>query len=155
LTLDADLATTTARFLTDPLNQGTGVPESLAVVISAGATLDEPRFAASLRMRYFGPRILDTQGDAVSPPSMIFNTQITAKLKRRTSVSLDVFNILNAPAADVTYYYGSWLKTDAANPALASDPTLNPALGGAGVNDYHFHPSQARTVRLTLSTGGL
>ena len=53
LTFDADLATTTARFLTDPLNQGTGVPESLAAVVSAGATLDEPRFAASLRMRYF------------------------------------------------------------------------------------------------------
>jgi len=152
LTLDADLATTTARFLTDPLNQGTGVPESLAAVVSAGATLDEPRFAASLRMRYFGPRVLDTQGDAVSPPSLLFNTQITAKLQHRNSISLDVFNILDAPAADVTYYYASWLKSDAANPALANNPAINPALGGTGVNDFHFHPSQARTVRLTYST---
>jgi len=142
LTFDADLATTTARFLTDPLNQGTGVPESLAAVISTGATVDTPHYAASLRMRYFGPRQLDTAGDASSPPSMTFNTQLTAKM-----------NPLNNKTADVTYYYGSWLKSDAANPALANDPTVNPALGGTGVNDYHFHPSQARTVRLTLTTG--
>ncbi len=151
LTFDADLATTTARFLTDPLNEGTGVPESLAGVISAGATLDQPHFAASLRLRYFGPRLLDTQGDASSAPSTTLNSQATFKFKRRSSVSLDVFNILNSPAADVTYYYSSWLKSDAANPALANDPSVNPALGGGGVNDYHFHPSQARTVRLTYS----
>ncbi len=153
LTFDADLATTTARFLTDPLHQGTGVPESLAGVISAGATLDQPHFAASLRVRYFGPRILDTQGDASSPPSTTLNSQVTLKLKRRSSISLDVFNILDSPAADVTYYYASWLKSDAANPALANNPSINPALGGSGFNDYHFHPSQARTVRLTYSTG--
>ncbi len=40
LTLDADLATTTARFLADPLHQGTGVPESLAGVVSLGTTVD-------------------------------------------------------------------------------------------------------------------
>jgi len=104
-------------------------------------------------MRYFGPRQLDTAGDASSPPSMTFNTQLTAKMNHRSSITLDVFNLLNNKTADVTYYYGSWLKSDAANPALANDPTVNPALGGTGVNDYHFHPSQARTVRLTLTTG--
>jgi hypothetical protein len=150
LTFDADLATTTARFLTDPLHQGTGVPESLAGVISAGATVDKAHYSASLRMRYFGPRVLDTQGDASSPPSLTFNTQFTEKMNR-TSLTLDVFNILNAPTADVTYYYASWLKTDAANAALANDPSIDPAIGGSGVNDFHFHPSQARTVRLTLS----
>ena len=153
LTFDADLATTTARFLTDPLDQGTGVPESLAAVVSTGATLDQPRFAASLRMRYFGPRVLDTQGDANSPPSMTFNTQITAKLPRRAAITLDVFNLLNSPSADVTYYYPSWLKSDARKPALANNPAIDPALGGSGVNDYHFHPSQARTVRLTYTAG--
>jgi hypothetical protein len=152
LTLDADLATTTARFLTDPLGVGTGVPESLAAVVSAGVTLDRPRFAASLRMRYFGPRVLDTQGDAVSPPSMLFNTQVTARFLAHRSITLDVFNLLNARSADVTYYYASWLPSDAARADLAQDPTINPALGGGGVNDDHFHPSQARTVRLTFTT---
>jgi hypothetical protein len=40
-----------------------------------------------------------------------------------------------------------------ANPAFAHNPSINPALGGSGINDFHFHPSQARTVRLTYSTG--
>ena len=153
LTLDADLATTTARFTSDPFNQGTGVPESLAAVISSGATIDTRRYAASLRLRYFGPRQLDQTGDASSPPSLLFNTQLTAKLPHRTAVTLDVFNLLNARVADVTYNYGSWLPSDAANPAYAKNPAIDPTVGGGGVNDDHFHPSQARTVRLTLTTG--
>ena len=153
LTFDADLATTTARATFDPTNSGTGVPESLAGVISAGATVDEPHYAASLRMRYFGPRQLDSQGDATSPPSMLFNAQYTAKLGKRNSLTFDMFNMLNAQVADVTYYYGSWLPSDAANAKLANNPAINPALGGQGVNDYHFHPSQARTVRFTYTSG--
>ena len=152
LTFDADLATATARFIADPLSQGTAVPESLAGVISFGATVDEPRYAASLRLRYFGPRNLDQTGDAVSPPTTTLNTQLTAKLNQRTHLTFDLFNILNSKTADVTYFYGSWLKQDAANPTYANDPTVNPTLGGGGVNDYHFHPSQARTFRLTLTS---
>ena len=122
LSFDADAATTTARFLTDPLNQGTGVPESLAAVISAGATVDRPHYAASLSMRYFGPRVLDTQGDASSPPSMTFNAQLTARTNPRERVTLDVFNLFDARTADVTYYYESWLKSDAANPVAGAQP---------------------------------
>jgi outer membrane receptor for Fe3+-dicitrate len=153
LTIDADFATATARFLSDPDHVGTGVPESLNAVVALGVSVDKPAYQSSLRVRYFGPRVLDTQGDAVSPPSLIFNTQLTAKFAHRRRLSLDVFNLLNAQVADVTYYYASWLPSDAANPALANNPAINPALGGAGVNDYHFHPSQGRTVRLTYSTG--
>jgi hypothetical protein len=28
---------------------------------------------------------------------------------------------------------------------------VNPLLGGTGVNDYHFHPSESRIVRLTYT----
>ncbi|MGH7727501.1 MAG: TonB-dependent receptor plug domain-containing protein [Vulcanimicrobiaceae bacterium] len=151
LTLDADLATSSARFLDDPLHQGTGVPESLSAVISSGITLDEPGLAASLRMRYFGPRQLDTAGDAVSPPSMLFNTQLTKKFARGGRVTLDVYNIVNALVPDVTYFYNSWLPHDARNPANAANPAINPALGGGGVADYHFHPTERRIVRLTFA----
>ncbi|MEO6914144.1 MAG: hypothetical protein ABI182_09030, partial [Candidatus Baltobacteraceae bacterium] len=146
LTLDADLATSTARFLTDPQSIGTAVPESLAAVISAGATVDEPHYAASLRMRYFGPRTLLEDGSAASPPSLIFNGQVTAKLAKGAQVTFDLLNILNARSADVTYYYGSWLPQDAANPAYASDPAINPLMGGSGVNDYtSILPKPARS----------
>ncbi len=156
LTLDADLVTTTARFLDDPTHSGTGVPESLSGVVSLGATVDEPRYSTSLRMRYFGPRTLDTQGDAKSPPSTIWNFQFTAKMAQDSRLSLDLFNLFNAEVPDVTYYYNSWLPYDAKNPANANNPAIDPALGAningnAGVADYHFHPAERRIVRLTYA----
>ena len=42
LVFDADVSTSNARFLTDPDNQGTYVPESINVVTSAGVTVDKP-----------------------------------------------------------------------------------------------------------------
>ncbi len=155
LTLKADLATSSARFTTDPLDQGTGVPESLNGVVSLGATVDTKHYGTSLVMQYFGPRTLDTQGDAKSPPTTTFNFQYTAKLAHRRALALDVFNLLNAYDPDVTYYYASWTKQDAANPTLANDPAINPALGGQGVNDYHLHPQQKRSVRVSLVQAGL
>jgi hypothetical protein len=47
--------------------------------------------------------------------------------------------------------YGSWVPQDAKVPAYANNPTINPLLGGSGVQDYHFHPSEGRIVRLTYS----
>jgi hypothetical protein len=154
--LDADLATSTARFLDDPTHQGTGVPESLNSVVSLGATVDEPAYSTSLRMRYFGPRTLDTQGDAKSPPSTIWNYEFTRKMRHDQKLSIGVFNIFNADVPDVTYYYNSWLPYDAKNPANANNPAINPVLGAnidgsAGVADYHFHPATRRVARLTYA----
>jgi hypothetical protein len=163
LTLDADLATSTARFLDDPTHQGTGVPESLNGVVALGATVDKPSYAASLRMRYFGPRTLDTQGTALSPPSTLWNAEFTAKFKKSRHLSLDIFNIFNADVPDVSYYYNSWLPYDARNSANLYNPQINPALGAnidgspgfkgsAGVSDFVLHPAEKRTVRLTYVT---
>ncbi len=112
-------------------------------------------------MRYFGPRVLDTQGDAFSAPSLLLNGDYTVKLPHGVSWTFGVFNILNATADDVEYYYGSWLPQDAANPAYGNNPAYNPIYGsrapgfqsvnGQGVNDYHFHPSEKRSIRLTLT----
>jgi hypothetical protein len=151
ITLDADIATASARFLTNPDNAGTFVPESLNVVSSAGITYDRPRFAASVRYRYFGPRVLDQAGAAVSSPTSLVNAQVSFKGARGSRINFDIFNLLNAPGNDVEYFYGSWLPQDAKNPAYANDPTINPALGGSGVNDYHLHPTESRVFRLTYS----
>ncbi|HEX3467569.1 MAG TPA: TonB-dependent receptor [Candidatus Elarobacter sp.] len=151
LTLGADIATATARFTTNPGNLGTYVPESLNVVSSASITLDKPHYAASLRYRYFGPRVLDQLGDAVSSPTNVLNAQYTLKGPKGARLTLDVFNVLNSTGDDVEYYYGSWLPQDAQNPANLTNPAVNPLLGGGGVNDYHFHPTEARIVRLTLT----
>jgi outer membrane receptor for Fe3+-dicitrate len=151
LTFDTDIATSTARFTTNPGNLGTFVPESLNVVTSAGVTLDQPAFAASVRYRYFGPRVLDQLGDAVSSPTNLVNAQLTWKLRNRRRVTLELLNLLNSAGDDVEYYYGSWLPEDAKNPAYTGNPTINPLLGGTGVNDYHFHPMESRIARLVYS----
>jgi len=151
LTLDADVATATARFTTNPAGLGTYVPEALNVVSSAGITLDRPAYAVSLRYRYFGPRVLDQAGDAVSSSTSLLNVQGTLKGRRGSRLTLDVFNLLNARTNDVEYFYGSWLPQDAKNPAYARDSGIDPLLGGGGVNDYHLHPAEARIVRLTYS----
>jgi hypothetical protein len=150
LTLDADVATSTARFLTDPDNLGTYVPESLNVVTAAGATWDRAAFAYTLRYEYFGPRTLNQTGTAISSPTNIVNAQISLKRPHNVRINLDILNVLNAQGDDVEYYYGSWVAQDAKNPAYANNPTINPLLGGSGVQDYTFHPSEGRIVRLTL-----
>ena len=152
LTVDADFATSTARFTTDPGRIGTGVPESLAAVGALGVTVDRPAFAASLRLRYFGPRNLIENGSESTRPTTLVNGQFSAKLRHAQRLTFDVFNLLGSNADDTTYYYDSWTKRDAADPALASDPAVNPALGGAGVPDFHFHPTPKRSFRLSLST---
>jgi hypothetical protein len=149
LTLDADIATSTARFLNNPDGLGTYVPESINVVTAAGITVDKPDYSASWRLRYFGPRVLDQEGDAVSAPSVTYDAQGTWKTHHNYDLRLDVFNVFNALTDDVEYYYQSWLPQDARNAAWVRNPAINPALGGAGVNDYEFHPGIKRTVRLT------
>jgi hypothetical protein len=150
LTLDADIATSKARFLNNPDGLGTYVPESIGTVTAAGATVDRQNYAASLRLRYFGPRVLDQEGNAVSAPAVTYDAQTTWKTHHGYDIVCDLFNIFNAQTDDVEYYYQSWLPQDAANPAYARNPAINPALGGAGVNDYVFHPGEKRTLRVTL-----
>jgi outer membrane receptor for Fe3+-dicitrate len=149
LTLDADVATATARFVTNPDDLGTYVPESLNVVTAAGATWDRAAAAYTLRYEYFGPRTLNQSGTAISSPMGIVNAQISLKQRHGQRLNLDVLNVLNAQADDVEYYYGSWVAQDAKNPAYANNPAINPLLGGSGVQDYTFHPTQGRIVRLT------
>ena len=151
LTFDGDFATATARFLADPDRVGTGVPESLNTVISGGITLDKPHYTVSLRGLYFGPRTLDTQGDAVSPETTTLNGLVVAKLGHGVRITADVLNLLNYQGPDVTYYYNSWTPYDA-TPANRQNPLINPALGGVGIPDYHFHPEEKRTLRITFST---
>jgi hypothetical protein len=114
--------------------------------------VDQPNYAASVRLRYFGPRVLDQQGNAVSAASVTYDAQGTWKTHRGYDLQADVFNIFNAQTDDVEYYYQSWLPQDAHDPAYARNPLINPTLGGAGVSDYYFHPGEKRTVRLTLIT---
>jgi len=135
LTIDADFATSQARYLGNPV-AGDYVPESPNVVIASGVTVhDLCGWTSSLRLRYFGPRAL-TQDDSVrSPGTTLLYYNLGYKFNKTWSISGDIFNLLNSKADDITYYYTSRLQGEPA----------------AGVNDLMFHPAEPRTFRLMLT----
>ena len=134
LTFDADLAWSRARF-TDADPAGDRIPGAVERVASAGVTLDSGRFAfGSLRLRYFGPRNLVEDGSVRSSSTRLLNGQIGARLSSRTELVLDAFNLLDAEASDIDYFYASRLPGEPAE----------------GVEDVHTHPTLPRTLRLSM-----
>ena len=132
MTLDADLSTSSAYYVDDPAGANY-VPEAAANVVSAGLAIRAPKdFEWSMRLRYFGPRYLVEDGSEQSQPTLLVNA--SAKYTRgNTSLELEAFNLFNAQADDITYYYATQLKGEA-----------------APVNDFVFHPVEPLALRLSL-----
>jgi outer membrane receptor protein involved in Fe transport len=132
--LDLDLAWTRARFTdTEPI--GDHIPDSLQTTAQAGITIQNlGPWTASVFGRYFGPRDLVEDGSIQSNSTTTVNLQASYNVNTKTRVRFDVFNLLDANANDITYYYTS---------RLPGKPT-------ADVNDFHFHPMESRSFRLGL-----
>jgi outer membrane receptor protein involved in Fe transport len=132
LTIDADLAWSRSRFSDDD-PAGALIPGSVERVASAGLTLDDGRLMfGSVRLRYFGARNLVEDGSVRSTPTRLLNGQGGVRLTPKVRLVLDAFNLLNAEASDIEYFYGS---------RLSGEPE-------DGVDDIHLHPTLPRTVRL-------
>jgi outer membrane receptor protein involved in Fe transport len=118
---------------TDPA--GNHIPETLQATAQVGVTLQNlGPWTASVFGQYFGPRDLIEDGSIKSNSTTVFNLQATYQVNPKTRIRFDVFNLFNAKANDITYYYTSRLPGEAAE----------------GVNDFHSHPMESRTVRLGL-----
>jgi hypothetical protein len=134
LVLDADLAWSRARF-TDGDPAGDRIPGSVERVASAGVTVDSGRIPfGSLRLRYFGPRSLVEDGSVRSSSTRLLNGQIGARLTSGADLVLDAFNLLDADASDIDYFYTSRLQDEPAG----------------GVDDVHTHPTLPRTIRVQV-----
>ncbi len=132
LLLDLDLAWTRARFSDDD-PAGDHIPEALQVTAQGGITLRNlGPWTASLFYRYFGPRDLIEDGSVKSGSTRIFNLQASYRLGPKARIRFDIFNLLDARADDVTYYYVSRLPGEPA----------------PGVSDLLSHPMESRAVRL-------
>jgi outer membrane receptor protein involved in Fe transport len=132
LLLDLDLAYTRARF-TDDDPVGNYIPEALQAVAAGGITVRNlGPWTASIFGRYFGPRPLIEDNSVKSHSTTLFNAQATYDVGKQLRLRLDVFNLFNRNADDITYYYTSRLPGEPAE----------------GVNDIHFHPVESRTFRL-------
>ncbi|GLS45980.1 TonB-dependent receptor [Methylobacterium brachythecii] len=136
LTLEGDLTITNARF-TDPDPVGRRVPEAPHVIGSAGITYGEPLgWFASLRFRYFGARPLIEDDSVRSKPTALLNGRAGYTFESGMSLALDILNLTNAKADQITYAYVSRLPGEPAG----------------GVFDRVFHPVEPTAVRLTLAS---
>jgi outer membrane receptor protein involved in Fe transport len=135
LTFDTDLAWSRARFRdADPA--GREVPGSVPRVGSLGLATDRDRFLfGSVRMRHLGARPLVEDGSVRSRATTLVNTGGGIRLSKRAALVVDVFNLFDARASDIDYFYTS---------RLPGEPL-------AGIDDLHTHPAVPRTVRIGLT----
>jgi outer membrane receptor protein involved in Fe transport len=132
LLVDLDLAYTRARFADNDL-VGNYIPEALQATAAGGITLRNlGPWTAGLFGRYFGPRSLIEDNSVKSKSTTLFNAQTTYEVNKQLRLRLDIFNIFDRKADDITYYYRSRLRGEPAG----------------GVNDIHFHPVESRSFRL-------
>jgi outer membrane receptor protein involved in Fe transport len=92
-------------------------------------------WGSSLRWRYFGPRYLTQDGSVQSSTTSLLYYNLSYKFNKKWMIEGDIFNLLNAKADDISYYYTSRLPGEPAE----------------GVNGFLFHAAEPRTFRLALT----
>src|SRR5215470_7040178 len=131
-----DYAATRARF-TDFDPAGNRVPGAPNVVSSFGVTLgEELGWFGAVKMRYFGPRPLIEDNSSRSSSTTLVNARLGYRFDNGIRVQLDAFNLFNAKADQITYFYESRLRNEP---------------DGVGVNDQHFHPVEPLSLRLSVA----
>ena len=140
--LDFDAADSVAKFNTvDAADAapnspgGTHVPEAVGWVVSSGVTLhDWHGWSASLRLRYFGPRYLTSDGIYQSSPTLLLNGEVRYQINKTWRVSAEVLNLLDRRDHDIDYAYES-----RATP------------GGAPLFQSVYHPVEPIQFRIGLT----
>ena len=113
---------------------GRRVPEAVGWVISSGIALhDIKNFSSSLRLRYFGPRDLTSDGIYRSNPTALLNAEVGYRINEKWRLSAEFLNLLNRRDHDIDYAYTSQIT-----------PTAAPAFTDV------FHPVEPFQVRFGL-----
>ncbi len=152
LTVDLDAADSLARFVevdaadAAPLNPnvpqmlgpgGKDVPEAVGAVISSGLTLhDYHGFSSSVRLRYFGPRDLTSDGDYRSQHTLVMNWEGGYRINKTWSLTAEILNLLDSRSHDIDYTYESQVLANRAAPASFQEV---------------FHPTEPIQVRFGLT----
>ncbi len=138
LTLDFDAAYTQARFKEDdPTASGRRIPGAVEGVISAGLSFHGVfgGWFGGAKVRYFGPRPLIEDNSVRSESMTTVSARLSYKFDNGLIVRLDAFNLFDAKASQIDYYYASRLPGEPAG----------------GVEDLHFHPLEPRSFRLSAT----
>ncbi len=110
------------------------VPEAVKVVISSGVALhDYKGFSSSLRLRYFGPRPLTSDGLYQSSETVLLNGEVSYQFFKKWHVTTELLNMLNRKDADIDYAY-----------VYQITPTAAPAFGRVN------HPTEPFLLRFAL-----
>ena len=118
----------------EQLPGGKHVPEAIGAVISSGITLhDYKGFTSTLRVRYFGPRDLTSDGINRSNATLLINAGAGYRFNKNWRISADLLNLLNRQNDDITYSYVSRIT-----------PTASPTFTNV------FHPSEPVQVRFWI-----
>jgi len=168
--IDADLAMTHARFRGTDGDQaavyaslagypeaqignapGNHIPNAPPMVASAGITLGEKTgWFSSLRWRYLAASPLTEDNAFRSSATSIFNGRLGYRADNGWRIQLDVLNLFNTQANQITYAYGSLLKTDTLY-NLCTGGVAPTVVCQNGVMDYVLHPVEPLTFRVTVA----
>jgi hypothetical protein len=134
---------------------GNYVPGAPAAIASATLTLgDKLGWFGALGLRYFGPRPLTEDNAFRSPPTALLNGRVGYRFDNGWRIQLDAFNLTNSRSDQISYAYGSFLKTDTLYnlcfPASGTS-TVPAAVCQNGVMDRVLHPVEPLAIRLTLA----
>lgn len=135
LALDAEIAATRARFTNaDPA--GRHIPGAPAVIGAAGVRLGQAQgWFAGARLRHFGERPLTEDNSVRSRATTLVNGRVGYVFANGVRAQLEGFNLLNARASQIEYFYTSRL----------------PGEDAAGVAGRHLHSVEPLAVRLTVT----
>lgn len=148
LTIDADIAHTRARTaVTDTVDSpgfnGRYIPDSPSQIISIGASFhDLGPYFGTLRLRSVGRYPLVCDDSVTAKPMNTVDAEVGYKFTKNLKAVLQGFNLLNAHADDIEYYYASRLATEPLSLAIPN--------GGQGINDIHFKPIEPISGRLSI-----
>jgi outer membrane receptor protein involved in Fe transport len=137
LVFDGDVSLSRSRFSDfDP--SGRRIPGSLGTVVSLGGTIDSLRGAfGSLRLRYVGPRPLVEDDSVRSKSAALVNLEGGYRISKRLRIAFEMFNLFDAKASDIDYFYQSRLRGEPAG----------------GFNGVHTHPTTPRMFRVNFIAG--
>ena len=142
LTLDLDYADSWAYFYSpttaaeDVTPGGTLVDEAIHQSLAAGLTVNSQNgWESSLRVRYFGPRPLTSDGSVKSDSTLTVNLGLGYWINRTWRATCEVLNLLDRHDHDIDYYYQS---------------QNSPAPGSPAPNEIHFHAVEPIEFRFGL-----
>ena len=135
LFVDLDFAWNHARF-TGNAPEGDYIPGAPDIVASAGLAVQQyGPWSGAIFWRYIGSYPLTEDNRVRSDAQSLFDAQVGYQITPNLTLRLDVFNLFNQDANDISYYYES---------RLPGEPP-------EGVADTHVHPGESRSFRATLS----